>query len=291
MSTTTAITPARTARRRRINPSLRRYLAAFRTPRGATGAVLLVLLVLLALLAPVLFPGGYDDQTRDSLLGPSLSHPFGTDQLGRDLLARSAFGLRTDLSIILVAVPIGLVAGTLLGLLGAISRTAGTIVQRVLDVIVGFPGIVLGVSIVLVIGAGWLALVVAIAIGSLPTFGRLSRAALLSQSQREYVTAARTLGVGRVQVMMRHILPNALDPVLVAGAVFVVYAIFIEAGLSIIGLGIQPPQPSLGSLLNNATRYINQSPTYIMGPTLVLFALALSFSLISDSLNKTVNRA
>lgn len=276
--------------RRFGSPALRRYLLAFRSPRGAIGAALLVVLVSLALLAPVMFPGGYDEQTGNSLLPPSLAHPFGTDELGRDLFARSMYGLRTDLSIVLVAVPIGLVVGTTLGMLGALSRTAGTLVQRVLDVIIGFPGIILGVCIVLVIGTGWFSLVLAIAISSLPTFGRLSRAAMLSQSQREYVTAARTLGVKRGTIVMRHILPNAIDPILVAGSVYVVYAIFIEAGLSIVGLGIQPPEPSLGSLLNNATRFINQAPTFIIGPTLTLFLLALAFSLISDSLNRTVNR-
>jgi peptide/nickel transport system permease protein len=286
---TTALILAR--RRRTVSPTLRRYLQAFRTPRGITGAIILVLLVAGALLAPLLFPAGYDHQTGESLLGPSLAHLFGTDELGRDLLARSLYGLRTDLSIIVVAVPLGMVVGTAFGLIGAVSKTAGTVVQRILDIIIGFPGIILGVCIVLVLTPGWLSLVVAIAIGSLPTFGRLARAALLSQSQREYVTAARTLGVGRMQIVVRHILPNALDPILVAGAVFVVYAIFIEAGLSIVGLGIQPPVPSLGALLNNATRYIYQAPTYILGPTVLLFLLALSFSLISDALNRTVNRA
>lgn len=282
-------TPARP--RRITSPALRRYLQAFRTPKGAIGAALLIVLVAAALLAPAIFPAGYDVQTSGSLLAPSWAHPFGTDELGRDIFTRTIYGLRTDLSIVAVAVPLGLIVGTALGMLGAISAGAGTAVQRLLDVIVGFPGIVLGVCIVVVLGPGWLSLVLAIAISSLPTFGRLSRATMLSQSQREYVTAARTLGVGRVTIVMRHILPNAIDPILVAGSVYVVYAIFIEAGLSIIGLGIQPPEPSLGSLLNNATRFINQAPTYIVGPTVVLFLLALSFSLISDALNRTVNRA
>lgn len=284
--TNSAVRPRRSA-----NPALRRYLQAFKTPKGAIGASLLLVLVSSALLAPVLFPAGFDVQSGNSLLPPSWSHPFGTDELGRDIFTRTIYGLRTDLSIVAVAVPLGLIVGTSLGMLGAISAGAGTAVQRLLDVIVGFPGIVLGVCIVVVLGPGWLSLVLAIAISSLPTFGRLSRATMLSQSQREYVIAARTLGVGRVTIVLRHILPNAIDPILVAGSVYVVYAIFIEAGLSIIGLGIQPPEPSLGSLLNNATRFINQAPTYIVGPTVVLFLLALSFSLISDALNRTVNRA
>ncbi|TFB51069.1 ABC transporter permease [Cryobacterium tagatosivorans] len=288
-----ADTPSFAANRRpRVkNPVLRRYLTAFRTARGIAGSVILLVLVALALLAPVLYPGGYDVQSAESLRGPSLAHPFGTDQLGRDLLTRSLFGLRIDLTIVAVAVPLGMVVGTTLGLIGALSRVAGTVLQRVLDVIIGFPGIVLGMCIILIMGPGWSALVIAITVSSLPTFGRLSRAAMLSQAQREYVMAARTLGVSRVTIITRHILPNAIDPILVAGAVFVVHAIFIEAGLSIIGLGIQPPEPSLGSLLNQGMRYITQAPTYVLGPTVVLFLLALSFSLISDSLNKAVNRA
>ncbi|WP_349428109.1 ABC transporter permease [Microbacterium sp. LWS13-1.2] len=279
-------------RQRRLTPNatLRRYLAAFKTGRGITGLVILSILVLLALLAPVLFPDGYDQQSADALQTPSLAHPFGTDELGRDLLVRTLYGLRTDFSIIIVAVPASMIIGTALGLLGALSRFAGVFVQRLLDIILGFPGVVLGVCIVLIMGPGWGALVVAITIAGLPFFGRQARAALLEQEQREYVTAARTLGVGKGTILVRHILPNVADPILVGGAIFVVAAIFIEAGLSIIGLGIQPPEPSLGSLLNIGMRFIEQAPMFIIGPTIILILLAMSFSLLSDALNETVNR-
>lgn len=273
-----------------LSASVRRYLAAFRTPKGIIGSAALILLGGIALLAPVLFPGGYDVQTRDSLLPASPAHLFGTDELGRDIFVRAVYGLRTDFSIILAAVPISMVVGTALGLIGALSRVAGTVVQRVLDIILGFPGLVLGICIVLVMGPGWAALVTAISIAGLPAFGRLSRAAMMAQMDREYVIAARTLGVGRGTILVRHILPNAIDPILVQGAVFVVGAIFIEAALSIVGLGIQPPEPSLGTLLNVGMRYINQAPTYILGPTLILILLALAFSLLADALNETVNR-
>lgn len=272
------------------NATTRRYLAAFRSGRGIAGLGIFMALLLLSLLAPLLFPDGYDQQSAEGLQGPSSAHPFGTDELGRDLFVRTVYGLRLDLSIIAVAVPISMIAGTALGLLGALNRFAGTFVQRILDIILGFPGVVLGVCIVLIMGPGWTALVVAIAVSGLPLFGRQARAALLEQQQREYVTAARILGVGKVAVLTRHILPNAIDPILVNGAIFVVVAIFIEAGLSIIGLGIQPPEPSLGSLLNVGIRFIEQAPMYVLGPTLVLILLSMSFSLISDALNGTVNR-
>lgn len=279
-------------RQRRLTPSatLKRYLAGLRTVRGITGVSILVVLIALAVLAPVLFPDGYDRQSSNALAPPSLAHLFGTDELGRDLLVRTVYGLRMDFSIILVAVPSSMVLGTALGLLGALSRVAGLFVQRLLDIILGFPGVVLGICIVLIVGPGWASLVIAITIAGLPFFGRLARAALLEQMNREYVTAARALGIGKGTILWRHILPNAVDPILVSGALFVVVAVFIEAGLSIIGLGIQPPEPSLGSLLNVGIRFIEQAPMYIIGPTIVLILLSMSFSLISDALNETVNR-
>lgn len=275
---------------RRLSVSARRYLSAFRRPRGAVALVIILTLTALAVSAPVLFPAGYDVQSRDSFLTPSLAHPFGTDELGRDIFVRAVFGLRTDLSIVVAAVPLSLIVGTALGLVGALSRIAGTAIQRMLDIIVGFPGLILGICIVLLIGPGWTALVVAIAIAGLPVFGRLSRAALLSQMDREYVVAARTLGVRPGTVLVRHILPNAIDPIIVQGAVFVVGAVFIEAALSIVGLGIQPPEPSLGALLNIGIRYINQAPFYVLGPTIVLILLALGFSLLADAMNESVNK-
>ena len=272
------------------NATFRRYAAGFRSTKGMAGLLILALLALLALLAPVLFPGGYDQQSAVSFAAPSFGHPFGTDELGRDLFIRSIYGLRTDFSIVIVAVPLSLLVGTALGLLGGLSLWAGSLVQRILDIILGFPGVVLAICIVLIIGPGWVALVMAITIAGLPTFGRLARAGLLEQNNREYVTAARALGVSKATILRRHILPNAVDPILVSGAMFVVAAVFIESGMSIIGLGIQPPLPSLGSLLNVGSRYIESAPMYILGPTLILILLSMSFSLISDALNETVNR-
>lgn len=274
----------------KLSPGLARYARAFTRPKGIIALTLLILLTGLALLAPVLFPQGYDVQSRDSLAAMSWAYPLGTDELGRDILIRSVYGLRTDLSLVFTAVPLSMAVGTLLGLLGAISRPLGTLLQRVLDVIAGFPGLILGICVVIIIGAGWTALLIAIAVTGLPSFGRLARATLLTQMQREYVIAARTLGVGRWKIMIRHILPNAAEPIIVQGAIFVVGAIFIEAALSIVGLGLQPPEPSLGALLNVGMRYLTISPSYVVGPTIILLLLALGFSLLADALNEAVNR-
>lgn len=282
------IAPAAT--RRRINPTVARYLSAFRSARGATGLVILAVLVLAAVLAPVIFPGGYDQQGRTALAGVSAGHPFGTDEFGRDILVRCVYGLRIDLSLLFTAVPVGLAVGTLLGLSGVISERLGAGVQRLLDVIIGFPGLILGLVLVAILGPGWLPLFLTILVVGLPPTGRLARGAWLAQQSREYVLAARVLGVTKRQLLTRHVLPNALDPIVVNGAVWMVIGVYIEAGLSIVGLGVQPPTPSLGVLLDNGLRFVVQAPTYVIGPALILLLLALAFSLLSDALNEAVNR-
>lgn len=275
---------------RRMPPALERYAVALGSAKGILAVVLILLVTGSALCAPLMFPGGYDVQSRDSLLPMSLAHPFGTDELGRDLLVRSIYGLRTDLGLIFTAVPLSMAVGTLLGLLGAINGWLGSLTQRLLDIIAGFPGLILGICVVIIVGPGWKALLIAITITGLPAFGRLARGVLLTQLQRDYVLAAQTLGVGRWRIMLRHILPNAADPIIVQGAIFVVAAVFIEAALSIVGLGLQPPEPSLGILLNQGIRYISRAPAYVIGPTLILLLLALAFGLLADALNDAVKR-
>lgn len=274
----------------RTNPTLIRYALAFQSSKGMAALALVIAITSVALLAPVLFPQGYDFQTRNALVGPSWQHPFGTDEIGRDLMVRAIYGLRTDLGLIFTAVPLSMAIGTILGLLGIISRRLGDWVQRGLDVIAGFPGLILGICIVIVVGTGWLALFIAITIAGLPSFGRLARATLLTQMNREYVIAAMTLGVSKWKIMIRHILPQAAETIIAQGAVFVVAAVFIEAALSIVGLGLQPPEPSLGTLLNIGMLYVTLTPMYVIGPTVILIILALAFSLLADALNEAVNQ-
>jgi peptide/nickel transport system permease protein len=284
MTTTIALVPTAAAR------PANRYRKALRTPRGITGAALVGLLILLAVLAPVLAPGGYDAQGADALQPGSWPALFGTDELGRDILARSLYGLRTDLGLVGLAVPVSAAIGTLLGLAGFLSPALGTFLQRCLDVVLGFPSLILGISFALVLGAGWWALFVALVVYGLPAFGRLARASLLGQAQREYVHAAQVMGVPRSTIMVRHILPHALDPVIVQVAVGMVGGIFLESSLSIVGLGIQPPAPSLGALLNTGMRYMAAQHMYVLGPALLLLLLALGLVLISDALNEAVHR-
>ncbi len=295
-TTNAATPPAETAAetpatpRSRSAEGRRRYLAALRRPRGITGLTLLVLLVAGALLVSVL-SDGYDQQTAATFASPSWQHPFGTDELGRDIFVRTLYGLRADLVLLLVGVPLAAVIGTLLGIAGGLSRPLGMLMQRTFDVILGFPALVLGIAIALILQPGTTALLVTIVIVLLPGFGRLARAGLMEQEQREYVLAARVLGVPRWRVLLRHVLPNAIDPIIVHTAIVMVVAIFLETGLSIIGLGLQPPEPSLGALLNSGVRFLSLAPAYVLGPTVVLLMLALAFTLLADALNEAVTRS
>ncbi|GAA5154218.1 MULTISPECIES: ABC transporter permease [Amycolatopsis] len=289
MTATAVAAPVTRAAGTRAREGWWRYLDAVRRPRGVVAVSLLVLLVGAALLVP-LFSSGYDQQSADTFLSPSWQHPFGTDELGRDVFVRTLYGLRSDLVLLFVGVPLSGILGTLLGVVGTLSRPLGLAVQRVFDIIVGFPSLILGIVIVLIMGPGIASLTVTIVLFGLPGFGRLARAAMLSQEQREYVLAARVLGISRWKVLVRHILPNSLDAIIVHTAIAMVIAIFLETGLSIVGLGIQPPQPSLGMLLNTGVRFLSLAPSYVLGPTVVLILLALSFSLLSDALNEAVTR-
>jgi peptide/nickel transport system permease protein len=265
------------------------YLRALSRPRGVAGIAMLGILVAAAFVVP-LFAPGYDGQSTNTFATPTWAHPFGTDELGRDIAVRTLYGLRVDLILLSVGVLSAMVLGTLLGAVGALSRPAGLAMQRVFDVIQGFPSLILGMVIALLLGPGIPALTVSIVIFSLPGFGRLARAGLLAQERREYVLAAQSLGISRWRVMVRHILPNTMDPIIVHTAIAMVVAIFLETGLSVVGLGIQPPEPSLGSLLNSGVRFLNLSPAYVLGPATVLLMLAISFSLLSDALNEEVLR-
>ncbi|WP_327087164.1 ABC transporter permease [Nonomuraea sp. NBC_01738] len=263
-----------------------RWSRAVRSPRGLAGTLLVALLVLAAVFGPMILGISPYEQGDAALAGPSGTHLLGTDEVGRDLLARTLHGIRSDLLICLVAVPLAALLGTGLGLLGGLSRWGGEIMQRIFDVLLGFHGVILGMAIALVISPGFVAVVTAIVLITVPGFGRQARAALLAQLSREYVVAATTVGASRLRVLRRHVLPNVTDSVTALFAVTMANAVKIEGGLSLIGLGIQPPQPSLGTMISAGSRYIQVSPQYALAPVLLLAMLVLGLTLLSDAINR-----
>lgn len=296
MTTTTATRPtpptapaagAPTPRARRArNP----YLAGLLSPRGLTGLALAGLVALAGLLAPLLTDADPTAQSDEAFAPLSGAHPLGTDELGRDLLSRLLYGIRTDLTIIVLAVAAAAVTGILLALLATASRLADVVVQRLSDLLLAFPGLLMALAITAITGVGSLPVILVIVLAEAPGLARVLRGGILVEREREYAVAARAGGSGPARVLVRHVLPNAVDPLVVQLAVSLSLAVFLEGAMSFLGVGVRAPQPSLGSLLNAAMPYLASHPLYAIAPLIAVTGLVLGFSLIAEALNKGVRR-
>ncbi|SED21391.1 ABC transporter permease [Streptomyces melanosporofaciens] len=261
-----------------------------RRPVLSMGLGLVVVLVLAGVLAPLLAPASPTQQGPLALADPSSTHPLGTDEYGRDLFSRVLYGLRQDVFATVIAVPIGALAGILIGLASGLARWLDTVVQRAFDVMLSFTALVAGVTVAMLIGSGRTAVMVTIALVNVPLFGRLIRSSVVSERQRDYVVAAAAIGSGRVRILLRHILPNGLDPLIVQFALSMSTAVFIEGGMSYVGIGIPPPAPSLGSLLQGSMNFLAQNPWYAIGPMAAVTLLVLGFQLVADGLTASLLR-
>ncbi|WP_420000045.1 ABC transporter permease [Streptomyces boninensis] len=259
--------------------------------RGRIGLALVALVVLAGLLAPLLTSYGPTEQSSRALLAPGEGgHLLGTDDLGRDLFSRVLYGIRTDVEVIALAVPIGALVGCALALLAAAHRVLDTAVQRLFDLVLAFPGLILALAITAMLGPGRLPVIVVIALAEIPVFGRQLRTGILVQREREYAVAARVGGAGRVRLLARHILPNAADPLIVQVAVSLTVAVFLEGAMSFLGVGVRPPEPTLGGVLSQALPFLSQAPYFAAGPLLTVTLLVLGLSLLSEALNREIRR-
>ncbi len=221
---------------------------------------------------------------------PSQRNLFGTDQLGRDIFARVIFGLRTSLIVGLLVRGVSMVAGTLLGLIsGFFPRIIDSVIMRITDIMLAFPVILLAMTVTAVLGPGLVTVCVALALVAWPDVARLVRGHVLSIREQTYVEAARCVGAGNRRILLRHVLPNCMGPIIVAFSMGIPGAIMYEAGLSFFGFGIQPPTPSLGSIISDGRGYITTAPWYPGFPGLVLTLLVLSVNLVGDGLIDALN--
>ena len=269
---------------------LGRYRRAFRTPRARIGAGLILATAAIAIVGPWLLNYGAYEQGADALTTPSFGHLLGTDEVGRDLLARVLEGTRVDLVITLVAVPIAAAAGSLLGLVVMVNRWVGNLFQRLFDVLLGMPAVIVGVGVAIVVEPGTRSVIIAIVLVALPIFGRQTGVAVAGQVALDYVAAARVLGLPRSRIVLRHVLPNIIDVIFVRFAVVMSLAIMVEGGLSVIGLGIQSPQPSLGSMIKDGGSYLFDVPAYALAPVAVVILLVVGYTMLADALNEAVLR-
>ena len=268
-----------------------RWSTALRYPETVAGLGIVMVLFAAGILAPWLAPYGVDAQSSNSFAGASGQHLLGTDEFGRDVFSRVLFGIRKDVVVAGLAVPAGAMLGTALGLLCGLHRVLDTVIQRAFDVMLAFTALVMGVAVsATAVGPGLTAIVVTVVLVNVPLFGRLTRSAVNAQRSRDYVVAAEVIGARPGRVMMRHILPNALDALIVQAALSLSMAVFIEGAMSFVGIGIRPPAPSLGGLLRTSTNFLSQNAWYALGPIIVVTALVLGFNLIADGLNRGLLR-
>jgi peptide/nickel transport system permease protein len=257
-----------------------------RRPPAPIGAAVVALFVLLAVGAPVIAP--FDpvatnwSQVRKA---PSWAHPFGTDDLGRDGLSRVIWGTRISMQAGVASILFAMAVGVPLGFAAGFYRGAiDTAIMRLTDAWLAFPFLILAIGLVAILGPSLINATLAIGVGATPTYVRLTRGLVLSTKEEDYVQGARALGAGDLRVMARHILPNVTSTIIVQATVQIPTAIIAEAVLSFLGLGVQPPAPSWGTMLNAAQQFLEQAPWMAIWPGAAIFLLALSFNLAGDGL-------
>lgn len=275
-----------------LRPRPRGFSAFVRaSPLGALCLVVIVFAILFAALGPLLGTG--DPEKIDPLAvfaSPSRAYPMGTDYLGRSVLARLAEGMRVSLAIALVSAGLAAAIGAAVGLVsGYAGGLADEVIGRLADMLFAFPAMLLGLLIVMVLEPGLEALVVTILVITLPVFVRVARGPTLGLKRAEYVTAARVSGATTRRVVFRHILPNLTGPLLVQVTFSLSVALIAEGAFSFLGLGVQPPQPSLGSLLRDGKTYMELAPWTMFFPALALAGMILAINLLGDELQGVID--
>lgn len=262
-----------------------------KNPLGAFGAALLIGFSLIALAAPLIAPFDPYDSVANRLQSPDTTHWMGTDNLGRDLFSRLVYGSRISMYVGLSAIAIGTGTGVVLGMIsGYMGRWVDVVIQRCMDIMMAFPGLILALALVAMLGNSLRNVLIAVAIGAIPQTVRVIRAAVLSAKEQDYVMAARVLGAPGWRIVFRHLLPNTLAPAIVLASVTFGWAIIVEASLSFLGLGIQPPTPSWGAMLSGpARRYMLSAPWMAIFPGLAISAVIFAINVFGDALRDALD--
>ncbi|MCY4618981.1 MAG: ABC transporter permease [Chloroflexi bacterium] len=263
---------------------------AYRVARERRGQIALVILgvfLVCALFAGQIAPYGYDEQLRGAkLLSPSWSHPFGTDEISRDLLSRIIFGIRVSLFVgagsIAIGMPIGVAIGYTAGYFG---NWTDAVAMRLIDTMLAFPGILTALVVLAVLGTGTREVAITLGIGAVPVFARLARGQMLQEKERDYVMAARTLGAGPVRIIMRHVSINTLPPLMIQAALYMAFAVIAEASLSFLGLGASRPTATIGLILNAARPFLTLGAWwFILTPIAALALMLIALNFLADAI-------
>lgn len=262
-----------------------------RNRAAVVGLGIVAVFLLTALLASHLAPyGPAVIDLANRLQGPSAQHWLGTDELGRDMFSRIIIGARITLVITTGAVSLSLFAGTLAGLAAGFYRGyVDTIVSRIIDVLMAMPGFLLAIAIIAVLGVGTTNVIIAVGVYSIPSFARIARASTLSVREQDYILAARALGASNRYIMLHHVTPNIIPPLIVQTTLRLATAILSASSLSFLGLGPQPPTPEWGAMLSAARDFFTSAPQLIVFPGLAILLVTLSFNLMGDGLRDALD--
>lgn len=273
------------------HPAMEVMVKVMRIPHAAFGVVFISLTVFLALFAPWIVPVSPEEMDFDNLLSDmTWMHLLGTDQMGRDTLARLIYGARIALIVSIGAIGLGVAIGVPLGLIAVYFRGfVDDAIMRVMDALVVFPSLLIAVGLAAALGGSLTTVIVAIGIANVPWMARVIRSQGLSIREQDYVAAALAGGMGHARIIFKHILPNSVAPVIVQSTLSMGYAVLTEAALGFIGVGIQPPTPTWGNMLQQAFPMLEQQPLLSIVPGLAIFLLVLAFNFVGDALRDVLD--
>ena len=258
----------------------------FRDPMGVVGLMIVVSFLIIAIFADFLAP--YDPSKIDilnKLQGPSAEHLFGTDQLGRDTLSRLIYGTQIALMVAGISIGLAVIIGSILGAIAGYGPNwIDFVIMLLFDMVRSYPVIMFALAVVVLFGPSLFTIMAIIVATSFPTYGRLMRTQTQSLRQAEYILSARALGIGMPRILLRHVLPNTIGPILIVASMDVPFVIALEAGLSFLGLGVRPPTPSWGSILNDGYTYIRNSKWILISAGIPLILVTVGFTFLGEQL-------
>jgi peptide/nickel transport system permease protein len=262
-----------------------------RNKLAVAGLIIIIFFIFVAIFADYLMPyDPYKIDIRNRLKGPSKEHWLGTDDLGRDVLSRLILGTRVSLKVGLIVVGISATIGTVIGLIsGYAGGWIDNLIMRVVDILLAFPGILLALAIVAILGPGIDHVIFALTFTGWVGYARVVRGEVLTIKEEEYILAAKSSGIKNIVILFKYILPNALSPIIVLATFGIAGAIIAESSLSFLGLGVKPPEPSWGSILNVGRRYIMVSPHLSIFPGIFIMIVVLALNFIGDGLRDALD--
>lgn len=262
-----------------------------RSPMGIIGLVIVSITIFTAVFAPTLAPyDPYEQNLSEALKGPTAGHLLGFDDLGRDILSRIIYGSRISLKVGIITIAVSAFVGILVGgFAGYLGGWVDEILMRITDILLAFPGILLAIGIMAILGPSFNNVLIALCIVGWKSYARLVRGEVLKEKEQEYVLAARSLGFSKMRIIFFHLIPNTMNSVLVMATLGIATMIIAEAGLSFLGLGTQPPMPSWGGMLSEGREYILQAPHLTTFPGLAIMILVLGFTFLGDALRDALD--